>query len=93
VHLIQRGHNRGACFFADEDYALYLAHLAKWSAKFDCAVHAFVLMTNRCSRRGAADITRGSTPRHADPRLARVLDGRTYTGVGRRMGPAHDAVG
>jgi len=46
VHVIQRGHNRDACFFADEDYALYLAHLAELSAKFGCAVHAYVLMTN-----------------------------------------------
>jgi putative transposase len=46
VHLIQRGHNRDACFFADEDYALYLTHLAVLSAKFGCAVHAYVLMTN-----------------------------------------------
>ena len=46
VHLLQRGHNRHACFFADEDYALYLAHLAELSAKFGCAVHAFALMTN-----------------------------------------------
>ena len=27
VHVIQRGNNRGACFFADDDYARYLAHL------------------------------------------------------------------
>ena len=46
VHLIQRGHNRGACFFAEEDCALYLDHLAELSAKFGCAVHSYVLMTN-----------------------------------------------
>jgi putative transposase len=46
VHLIQRGHNRDACFFAEEDYALYLDHLAELSTKFGCAVHAYVLMTN-----------------------------------------------
>jgi len=46
VHLIQRGHNRDACFFAEEDYALYLDHLAELSARFGCAVHAYVLMTN-----------------------------------------------
>jgi hypothetical protein len=27
VHIIQRGHNRSACFYCDEDRALYLAHL------------------------------------------------------------------
>ncbi len=25
LHVIQRGNNRQACFFADEDYQLYLA--------------------------------------------------------------------
>ena len=46
THVIQRGNNRGACFFADEDYALYLDHLAELAAKFGCAIHAYVLMTN-----------------------------------------------
>lgn len=46
VHLIQRGNNRGACFFAAEDYALYLRHLAELAPKFGCRIHAYVLMTN-----------------------------------------------
>jgi putative transposase len=46
VHIIQRGNNRTACFFADDDHALYLAHLRELSARFDCAVHAYCLMTN-----------------------------------------------
>jgi putative transposase len=46
VHLIQRGNNRHACFFADEDYSLYLHHLQELAVKFGCAVHAYVLMTN-----------------------------------------------
>ncbi len=46
VHIVQRGNNRGACFFAEEDYALYLFHLEKLAANFDCAVHAWCLMTN-----------------------------------------------
>lgn len=46
LHLIQRGHNRDACFFADEDYALYLDHLGELAAKFGCALHAYVLMIN-----------------------------------------------
>ena len=45
-HIIQRGNNRSACFYADEDYSLYLHYLEELSAKFDCAVHAYVLMTN-----------------------------------------------
>jgi REP element-mobilizing transposase RayT len=46
VHIIQRGNNRGACFFADTDDELYLAHLRVLAAKFECAVHATCLMTN-----------------------------------------------
>ncbi len=45
-HIIQRGNNRQACFFADEDYAFYLDKLHKASEKYKVAIHAFVLMTN-----------------------------------------------
>ena len=31
LHLIQRGNNRTACFFADEDYSLYLHQMEKWN--------------------------------------------------------------
>ena len=46
VHLIQRGNNRSACFCAPKDQSLYLHLLAEQAHKFDCAVHAYVLMTN-----------------------------------------------
>ncbi|MBI4290418.1 MAG: transposase [Betaproteobacteria bacterium] len=46
LHIIQRGNNRSACFFADEDYRFYLHSLRLLSAKHRCAVHAYVLMTN-----------------------------------------------
>jgi len=45
-HIIQRGNNRSVCFFAEEDYRLYLDHLTELAEHFDCAVHAYVLMTN-----------------------------------------------
>ena len=45
-HVIQRGNNRQATFFAEEDYRLYLDSLGQAAKKFDCAIHAFVLMTN-----------------------------------------------
>ena len=45
-HIIQRGNNRQACFFTDEDYCLYLEWLDKYSLESGCAIHAFVLMTN-----------------------------------------------
>jgi len=46
VHLIQRGNNRAACFFAHADYLVYLQHLAELARQHDCLVHAYVLMTN-----------------------------------------------
>lgn len=45
-HIIQRGNNRCACFYADDDYLLYLHYLRELAEKFDCALHAYVLMTN-----------------------------------------------
>ena len=46
LHVIQRGNNRGACFFADDDCAAYLDWLRRAAEKLDCAIHAYVLMTN-----------------------------------------------
>ena len=45
-HIIQRGNNRSACFYADEDYQFYLDHLKEQSEKHCCKIHAYVLMTN-----------------------------------------------
>ncbi len=45
-HLIQRGNNRQATFFADEDYCSYLDWLVEAARKYDCRVYAYVLMTN-----------------------------------------------
>lgn len=46
LHLIQRGNNRQACFFADEDYRFYLEWLAEHAGKTGCRIHAYALMTN-----------------------------------------------
>lgn len=46
VHLIQRGNNRSACFYAEEDYRFYLDHLNEQAAKHGCTIHAYCLMTN-----------------------------------------------
>lgn len=45
-HVIQRGNNREACFYGEEDYKAYLSFLKDAAAKYQVAVHAFVLMTN-----------------------------------------------
>lgn len=46
LHIIQRGNNRQACFFADEDYRAYLQWLGEYAAATGCLIHAYVLMTN-----------------------------------------------
>lgn len=45
-HIIQRGINRSACFFAEADYKLYQHTLAELMMRFGCAVHAYCLMIN-----------------------------------------------
>ncbi|TGD76213.1 transposase [Mangrovimicrobium sediminis] len=46
AHLVQRGHNRQPVFFAEEDYLAYQSFLSQAIERYDCALHAYVLMTN-----------------------------------------------
>ena len=46
LHIVQRGNNRSACFFTEEDKQLYLHWLGLYAKKYGCAIHAYVLMTN-----------------------------------------------
>lgn len=46
AHVMQRGHNRSAVFFDDEDYLEYLRILKAMAEKYQCLIHAYVLMTN-----------------------------------------------
>ena len=45
-HIVQRGHNRAACFFAEEDYQAYRHWLGEGLEKTGVCLHAYVLMTN-----------------------------------------------
>lgn len=45
-HIIQRGHDGCACFYGHADYRTYLVQLLHASLRWDCAVHAYVLMPN-----------------------------------------------
>ncbi|WPL15347.1 Transposase [Thiorhodovibrio winogradskyi] len=45
-HIVQRGHNRAACFFAEEDDQTYRHWLGEALANTGAALHAYVLMTN-----------------------------------------------
>lgn len=46
LHIVQRGHNREACFFCDDDCNSYLHWLGESLGDAGCALHAYVLMTN-----------------------------------------------
>ena len=46
LHIIQRGNNRQACFYDEQDYRFYLQWLQQYASETDCSVHAYVLMTN-----------------------------------------------
>mgnify|MGYP000117792664 FL=1 len=46
LHIVQRGHNREPCFFADEDYFTYLHWLNEALREANCRLHAYALMTN-----------------------------------------------
>jgi putative transposase len=46
VHVVQRGHNRNACFREQTDYFVYLMHLRELAHSIKCEVHAYCLMTN-----------------------------------------------
>ena len=45
-HVVQRGNNRLPCFLDDEDRQRYLQCLRQGLARFDCQLHAYVLMSN-----------------------------------------------
>lgn len=43
---MQRGHNRDACFFGEDDYLSYRHWLGEALKSTGCELHAYVLMTN-----------------------------------------------
>jgi putative transposase len=45
-HLIQRGNNRQAIFFTEDDYRSYVAALQQAKGTCQCRLYAYVLMTN-----------------------------------------------
>jgi len=46
THIVQRGNDRGPCFFSDGDRLVYLAQLGDLSRRYGCDVHAYCLMGN-----------------------------------------------
>ena len=45
-HIVQRGNDRQACFADAADYLRYRQELGEAALRYDCALHAYVLMTN-----------------------------------------------
>lgn len=45
-HIVQRGNNRSACFFAEDDFKIYINSLTEALNQYNVQLHAFVLMTN-----------------------------------------------
>src|SRR2546423_1918998 len=73
LHVIQRGNNREAIFFANEDYTRYREWLLEAASEHKCAIHAYVLMTNH--------VHLLATP-EAEGSLSKVMQslGRRYVG-------------
>ncbi len=46
LYIVQRGHNREACFFGEEDYHSYQHWLGVALTSTGAKLHAFALMTN-----------------------------------------------
>lgn len=46
LHVIQRGNNRGRCFFREVDRTVYLSYLRRFAPPCGCLVHAYCLMSN-----------------------------------------------
>lgn len=46
LHVVQRGNNRGLCFFGDVDRRFFLKSLVDVAVRRGCLLHAYVLMSN-----------------------------------------------
>jgi putative transposase len=80
LHVIQRGHNRNACFRDDTDRMVYLATVADLLRNNACALHAYCLMTNHIHM-----LFTPATP-HACATLMRNLGQRYAQYFNRRYG-------
>ncbi|GAA3565824.1 hypothetical protein GCM10022265_14800 [Marinobacter xestospongiae] len=71
AHVVQRGHNRDACFFAEDDFRFYRQVLAEGLKRNGAELHAYCLMTNH--------VHLLITPQHADS-ISRLMQhvGRQY---------------
>lgn len=45
-HVVQRGNNRQACFYCNDDFGFYMQSLSEALKRYQVELHAFVIMTN-----------------------------------------------
>jgi putative transposase len=92
LHVVQRGHDRKACFSHDTDRLVYLSTLRNLLPKSGCALHAFCLMTNHvhllitpCDVSGPAKLMRDLGQRYVQhfnrryERRGTLWEGRYYS--------------
>jgi putative transposase len=72
-HIVQRGNNRMPCFLDDVDRRRYLVLLHEALIRYDCSLHAYVLMDNH------AHLLMTPQAERAVSRLMQTL-GRNYVG-------------
>ena len=46
LHVVRRGRRQAQCFFDERDRLAFLEGLREYAARFECAIHAYVLMGN-----------------------------------------------
>ncbi|MEA3277135.1 MAG: transposase [Pseudomonadota bacterium] len=83
MHVILRGIDRSAIFFADDDYRRFLALLAEVGASASVTVHAYVLMTNHVHllMTGSSDNGVSAAMKGAGQRYVQYVN-RTYQRTG-----------
>ena len=45
AHVVERGHNRAACFLYEADHLIYLDALAVAARRYEVEIHAYQLST------------------------------------------------
>jgi len=92
LHVVQRGHNRSACFHHDTDRLVYIVSLGNLLPRCGCALHAYCLMTNHvhllltpADERSCATLMRNLGQRYAQyfnrryGRRGSLWEGRFYS--------------
>ncbi len=77
-HIIQRGNNRSACFFNENDFKIYINALTDALIQYNVKLHAYVLMTNHVHLLMTPSTTEG---------ISQVMQsvGRTYVSTINRL--------